>query len=341
MSISLTRLFDSVQYNIIMLLIPIEYHLEIRHLRYFVAVAEHLHFSKAAEYLHISQPPLTRQIQQLEEELGVSLLARTNRRVELTPEGKLFLDEIKQIVSRFDALKQRASEAARGQLGKLSIGFISVADYHVLPLLLNEFQSRFPYVTLNLREATTDIQLSALRDGDIDIGIVLAPVTDPTLAFRPLFREELVAVLPAGETAQHKSNRVQPLAIKSLAGRSFVMFPRASAPGLYDLIVAVCASAGFTPRVTQEAIQMQTIISLVSVGMGVALVPASLTNLGRAGVIYRPLKEKSPLVITGLAWKNSNASATLRAFLDLALALKLPRDWRTLTKQNSRTTNKL
>ena len=332
----MTRLFDSVQYNIITSLIPIEYYLEIRHLRYFVAVAEHLHFGKAAEYLHISQPPLTRQIQQLEEELGVSLLARTNRRVELTPEGRLFLDEAKQLVTRFDALKQRASEAARGQLGKLSIGFISVADYHVLPSLLSEFQSRFPNVTLNLREATTDIQLNALREGEIDIGIVLGPVTDAALEFRPLFREELVAVLPASDKLSVRGTALLPLAVKSLADRPFVMFPRPFAPGLYDHIVAVCARGGFTPRVTQEAIQMQTIISLVSVGMGVALVPASLTNLGRAGVIYRPLKEKSPLVITGLAWKNNNPSNTLRAFLDLATSMKLPPDWRTLSKQNSK-----
>ncbi len=314
--------------------------MELRHLRYFVAVGENLHFGRAADKLHISQPPLTRQIQQLEQELGVTLFARTNRRVELTSIGEQFMAEAKPLLAQFDSLKHHVSESAAGRLGKLSIGFISVADYHVLPSLLREFQSSYPNVTLNLREATTDLQLEALRNGEIDIGIVLAPLIDASLQFQPLFQEELVAVLPASIAGNNSRDLQAPISVKALAEQPFVMFPRHSAPGLHDAITGVCDRAGFAPHVGQEAIQMQTIISLVSVGMGVALVPASLTNLGRAGVIYRPLKEKSPLVTTGLAWKNSNSSPTLRAFLEVVARMKLPPNWQAFQKQKSKLTSK-
>ncbi len=309
--------------------------MELRHLRYFVAVGEKLHFGRAAEHLHMSQPPLTRQIKQLENELGAALFIRNNRRVELTAVGQRFLAETKPLLAQFDSLKHHVSETAAGRLGKLAIGFISVADYHVLPSLLREFQSRYPNVNLNLREATTDLQIDALRSGEIDIGIVLAPLTDPSLQFRPLFQEELVAVLPASDNENRGPSHAKAISVRELAEQPFVMFPRHSAPGLYDAIVDTCDRAGFAPRVAQEAIQMQTIISLVSVGMGVALVPASLTNLGRTGVIYRPLKEKSPLVTTGLAWKNSNSSPTLHAFLDLVKQMKLPPKWQSLLRRKT------
>ncbi len=309
--------------------------MELRHLRYFAAVSEHLHFGRAADQLHISQPPLTRQIQQLEEELGVTLFARTNRRVELTAAGQVLLTEAKPLLAQFDGLKHRVGESAAGRVGKLAIGFVSVADYHVLPSLLREYQSQYPQVVLSLREATTDLQLDALREGNIDIGIVLAPLNDTSLQFQPLFQEELVAVLPANLDTR---DRAKSISVTTLADQPFVMFPRHSAPGLHDAITGVCDRAGFAPRIAQEAIQMQTIISLVSVGMGVALVPASLTNLGRAGVCYRPLKEKSPLVTTGLAWKNSNSSPTLRAFLDVVARMKLPPNWQALLRRKSNLT---
>ncbi len=315
--------------------------MELRHLRYFVAVGEKLHFGRAAEQLHISQPPLTRQIQQLEEELGVALFTRSNRRVELTAVGQRLLAEAKPLLAQFESLKHHVSETAAGRLGKLAVGFISVADYHVLPSLLREFQSRYPNVTLNLREATTDLQLDALRAGEIDIGIVLAPLTDPLLQFQPMFQEELVAVLPASDEDNRAPSLAKAISVHALAERPFVMFPRHSAPGLYDAIIDTCGQAGFAPRVAQEAIQMQTIISLVSVGMGVALVPASLTNLGRAGVTYRPLKQKSPLVTTGLAWKNSNSSPTLRAFLELVREMKLPPNWQAFMRLRGKSHGKI
>lgn len=310
--------------------------MELRHLRYFIAVAEGLHFGRAARQLHISQPPLTRQIQQLERELGVALFVRTNRRVTLTHIGEQLLAEAKPLLAQFDALKLRASEAAAGRMGKLSIGFISIADYHVLPMLLREYRSRFSNVAIHLREATSDLQLDALRNGDLDIGIVLAPLADASIEFRTLFQEELVAALPAFDAKHDAVHTLPPISVRELAQHSFIMFPRHSAPGLFDAIVGTCARSGFSPNIGQVAIQMQTIISLVSVGMGVALVPASLTNLRRPGVVYRRLKEKSPLITTGLAWQTANASPTLRAFLDLVGQQKLPKTWASLVRNKAR-----
>lgn len=294
--------------------------MELRHLRYFVTVAEQLHFGRAAAALHISQPPLTRQIKQLEHELGVTLFERSNRRVELTAAGKVALEDAQRVLAQADALGTRAREVSRGSLGELSVGFISVADYNVLPPLLQAYRSRYPRVRLSLREATSDVQLEALRAERLDIGIVLAPVSDAQLAFRPLLHEPLVAALPAS----HRAGSLTRLPIKLLAAQPFILFPRPLAPGLYDAIIGACNRAGFEPAIAQEAIQMQTIVSLVSVGMGVALVPASLMHLRRTGVIYKPLQEKTPLVTTGLAWKNSNASVTVAGLLQVAAGLKFP-----------------
>lgn len=293
--------------------------MELRHLRYFVGVAEHLHFGRAAAALHISQPPLTRQIKQLEQELGVELFARNNRNVELTAAGRLALQEAKVLLAQADNLGLRAQQVARGASGELSIGFITVADYNVLPPLLKQFRATYPNVTLRLREATTDIQLEALRGDKLDIGIVLGPVVDSRLSFQPILREPLVAALPAS----HRARKLAQVRVAQLAESPFILFPRPLAPGLYDDIIGVCKRAGFSPTIGQEAIQMQTIVSLVSVGMGVALVPASLMHLRRTGVIYRPLKDKSPMVTTGLAWKLGNNAATIESFLRTATVLKI------------------
>jgi DNA-binding transcriptional LysR family regulator len=294
--------------------------MELRHLRYFAAVAEHLHFGRAAAALHISQPPLTRQIKQLEQELGVRLFARNNRNVELTAAGKLALQHATALLAQADELGQRTREVARGGSGELAIGFISVADYNVLPPLLKQFRARYPGVQLRLREATSDIQLEALRGGKLDLGIVLGPVDDAQLNFRATFREPLVAALPAAHGAH-----CAPLPVSTLRNEPFILFPRPLAPGLYDDIIGVCKRAGFSPEIGQEAIQMQTIVSLVSAGMGVALVPASLMHLRRTGVIYRALRDRSPTVTTGLAWKRDTDSTLVDNFLAVAATLKISR----------------
>jgi DNA-binding transcriptional LysR family regulator len=287
--------------------------MELRHLRYFVTVAEELHFGRAAQRLHLSQPPLSMQIKALESELGTRLLARTQRRVELTAAGLEFLKDARDILARVAQATEAAQRAGRGETGELTVGFVSIADYNILPPLLREVSARQPGVRLVLREATTDVQLRELTEGRMDVGFVLSPVNDERLKVLPLLREPLVAALPD----QHPVARGRgPLPLKRLADSPFILIPRHMAPGLYDNVVGFCRQAGFSPRVEQEAVQMQTVVSLVSAGLGVALIPASLRHLGRTGVVYRPLREASPLTEIAAAWCAHEERPALARFLD-------------------------
>jgi len=291
--------------------------IDLRRLRYFVAVAESLHFGRAAARLHMSQPPLSRQIQQLEREIGVLLLRRSKRRVELTDAGAYLLDQARAMLAEAETLAVRTRRVESGETGRLALGFISTVDYSVLPGLLSAYRAAHPGVTLELRELTGDVQLRELHEGRIDAGMLLAPVDDAALAMLPLLREPLVAALPADDLLARSR---APLSLASLTGRPFVIFPRSAAPGLYDAIIEFCRQAGFTPRIAQEAIQMQTIVSLVSAGLGVALVPASLRDMRRRGVVYRQLRQASPLLTILLAWHAASRSACLAQFVATARA---------------------
>jgi DNA-binding transcriptional LysR family regulator len=290
--------------------------MDLRHLRYFVTVAEELHFGRAAQKLHISQPPLSMQIRSLEEELGVMLLHRTQRHVSLTQAGHAFLQEARQILARLEQAVLMTRRAGRGEIGELAVSFISVADYNVLPVVLREFRQGFPQVNLTLRESTTDAQVRDLLGGRIDVGFVLPPIDEAALQSVCIVREPLVAALPDRHPLAQRSGK---LALANLKDAPFILFPRQIAPGLYDDVVSFCRAAGFSPRVEQEAIQMQTIVSLVSAELGVALIPASLTNLRRTGVTYKALREASPLTEIHLTWRRSDELPALRVFVDLAL----------------------
>jgi DNA-binding transcriptional LysR family regulator len=289
--------------------------MELRHLRYFVAVAEALNFGRAARRLAISQPPLSRQIRALEDELGTPLLARTRRAVALTAAGSALLPEARRLLREADALKEGARLLAAGAAGTVALGFISVAAYNILPALVPEFRKRHPGLKLALQEGATDALLPALVQGEIDVGMVLPPVADARLVYRPLVHDQLMVALPARARGRFPDGAL-PLA--ALAEEPFILFPRKAGPSLYDLIVGSCQRAGFSPRIDQEAIQMQTIVSLVAAGMGVALVPASLRHLRRTGVEYRQLKDKTRPVEIGLVWSAANESPSVRAFVALA-----------------------
>jgi DNA-binding transcriptional LysR family regulator len=286
---------------------------ELRHLRYFVALAEELHFGRAARRLHLSQPPLSMQIKALEAEIGTPLLTRTRRRVELTAAGAIFLRDARDILMRVEQATASARRVGRGEIGELAVGFVTIADYNVLPRVLSEFRVQHPEVRLTLREATTDAQLRELAEQRIDIGFVLAPIHDDNVTTRPLLSEPLVAALPAHHPLA-RTRAALPLA--RLADAPFILFPRHMAPGLYDDVVGFCRLAGFIPRVEQEAVQMQTIISLVSAGLGVALIPASMRNLGRSGVVYRSLREDSPLTQVLVAWRKGDNAPVLHRFVE-------------------------
>ena len=289
--------------------------MELRHLRYFVTVAEELHFGRAAKKLHISQPPLSMQIRAPEAELGVMLFNRTQRSVALTQSGNALLGEARHILARVDQAVLMTRRVSRGEIGELAIGFISVADYNVLPVVLREFRRAFPLVNLTLRESTTDAQIRDLLAGRIDVGFVLPPINEPSLESLPILREPLIAALPDKHPLARKAGK---LVLEKLKDAPFILFPRPYAPGLYDDVVSCCKAAGFSPRVEQEAIQMQTIVSLVSAELGVALIPASLTNLRRTGVTYKELKAGSPLTEVHLAWRRGDDLPALLVFVDVA-----------------------
>lgn len=286
-----------------------------RQLRYFVAVAEKLHFGRAAEALHISQPPLSRAIRALEARVGADLFVRSKRRVELTPAGARFLEEAKRVTAQLERAVLEARGVAAGERGRLRIGFVSLADYGVLPGLLREFKARYPGVTLALREMLSPDQSAALARGELDFGLLLPPVSDAaTLEHVVVQRERFLVALPA----RHRLAKEGKIAMRELRGEPLVMVPREIAPGLYDIVAGLAQRAGFSLDVAQEAIQMQTVVSLVSSGLGAAVVPASIANLGRRGVVYRELTDPHPRLDVWLAWPRGARSTLLREFVALA-----------------------
>ncbi len=282
-------------------------------MRYFVAIAEEGNFSRAARRLHVSQPPLSTQIKGLEEELGVKLLERTNRGVSLTAAGSVFFEEARAVLARLEHARSEAKRAERGDIGVLSIGFVSIADYGILPPALKDFRGRFPLVEVHLHELTTDAQIRELRAGRLDLGIGLAPVDEPDLQFERLLREELLLAAPSGHLVTKTSDLVD---LRGLSKESFIVPPRDVGPGLYDLIISHCRGSGFAPRVTQHARQMQTVVGLVSCGMGLALVPSSVRNLKRPGVQYRRLRGKAALIELGAVHLRGAESALREHFVE-------------------------
>ncbi|MCG1041563.1 LysR family transcriptional regulator [Mycetohabitans sp. B8] len=303
---------------------------DLRQLRYFVTLAEEQHFSRAAARLAMTQPPLSQAIRLLEDALGVRLFERTKRSVELTPVGAALLPEVRRVLAAADALAPLAHSLAQGETGVLALAFVSSADYGLLPGLLRQFGERFPRVRLQLLEATSDVQIDELVAGRIDAGIVIPPIPPrhaAVLSYLPIAREPLIVAMSC-ELAQALGTAYDQAEIElaQFADVPLVIFPRRLAPAFYDIIMGCYKAAGVVPRIGQEAIQMQTIVSLVSAGMGVALVPQSLHNLQRTGVVYRALRGALPVIETGLVWRTGDVSPVLAGFIDVvrAHALSIP-----------------
>lgn len=292
--------------------------IELRPLRQFIAVAEELHFGRAAERLHISQPALTQAIQQLELRMGAPLLERSQRRVSLSPAGAALLPELRRLIAAADALPAQAQAAAAGQAGRLRLAFVSSIAYGPLPGWLRSFREARPGVQLALREATLDVQLDAFAADQIDAGFVLHAegAAPPGLAARRVLREPLMLALP--ET--HALARQARPSWAALSAEPLVIFPRRIAPSLYDAILGHYRARGATPVIGQEAIQMQTIVNLVSAGMGIAWVPTSLTQLQRPGVVYRAPAGAALSCETSLVWREP-AQPAVRRFVDHVAAV--------------------
>jgi DNA-binding transcriptional LysR family regulator len=288
--------------------------LELRHLRYFVAVAEELHFGRAARRLGITQPPLSLQIQRLETELGVRLFERTNRRVELTPAGKALLAEGRHVLADFDNAANAARRAARGETGSLTVAFAASVMFLSLPRIIRRFRAQFPSVRLELRELPTGSQIVALRNGELDIGFLREPPPDAELTTETVMREELLLAL----SKRHALASRKRLRLVDVANEDFVLFPRDLAPGLHAHVLAVCAEAGVHPRIVQTSRELYTTVSLVEAGLGVTIIPASVRQMGWRGVRYYPIRSPSAVTRIDAAWRSDNASPILPAFVEIA-----------------------
>jgi len=287
--------------------------MELRHLRYFVAVAEELHFSRAAARLHIAQPPLSQQIRHLERELGVALFNRTRRHVELTAAGRAFLDESRRVLLQAERAARIAQRAGRGEIGQLAVAFVPSADLDLLPRVLRAWGARFPDVELDLQALLPVAQLEALAGGRIQVGLVRLPVAAGSEVIVECIQSEpLVAALPL----RHRLAKRARVRVADLAGDTMMMFPRQVAPGYYDMLISAFRGAGFTPRVFHPA-SMQTNLALVSAGLGVSLLPASIRNLRRTGVVYRPLASPVPRVELAVAYRRHDHSPIVLAFLEM------------------------
>ncbi len=285
--------------------------MELRQLRYFVAVAEELHFRRAAERLHISQPPLSQQIRALEDELGFALLERTRRRVSLTPAGEAFLRDARALLGELEGAVATARRIDAGQTGRLRINFVGSALFSIIPPTIERFRAARPGVEIELHERPTVDQIRAVRAGTSDVGLVRPPIEDDgELRAQTVLRERTVAALPAG----HALASLSRVPLRRLAAEPLVLFPRDQAPGFHDLVIDSLAGAGAVPRVIQYAPEMLTIIGLVAAGVGVSLVPASVRRLALDGVTYRPVAG-APLSELVAITRVGDDSALVRAFV--------------------------
>jgi len=287
--------------------------MELRHLRYFVAVAEELHFGRAALRLRMAQPPLSQQIQSLERELGVALFHRTTRRVGLTAAGAAFLVQARRVLDQAERAAQTAQRASRGEIGHLSIGFMPSADLDLLPRALRVWRTRFPNAEIELHTLLPGQQVEALRLGQIQLGILRLPIDDRSLVVKSIQREPMVIALPAPHPLARRS-RVR---IADLKTDAMIIFPRSTGPSHYDWLVATCRRAGFSPRVFHQTESLQTNLGLIAAGLGVSLLPASVRNLRRRGVVYRPLAPPVPHVEMAAAHLREDPPEIAKAFLEI------------------------
>jgi len=289
--------------------------MELRQLRYFVAVAEELHFRRAAERLHMSQPPLSHQIRLLEEELGCELLARTRRRVEMTPAGVAFLRDARAVLADLDRAAHNARRIHEGQTGTLRVSFAGSALLSLVPRVVQRLSATHPAIDIELHERSTSDQIRALAAGATDLGLAPLPVGDADVEIEVLVREPTVAAVPAS----HPLARARELTLGLLAEYPFVLFPREQAPGYHDLLMTSVTSAGTPPRVIQQASETQTIIGLVAAGVGVSLVPASVQQLALDGVAYRPVSGAPDTELAALT-RPGDRTGLIAAFLEAAAA---------------------
>jgi DNA-binding transcriptional LysR family regulator len=293
--------------------------MDIRQLRYFVAVAEELNFSQAARRLHMSQPPLSQQVKAMEEELGTILLERTRRSVRLTEPGRLFLIQARSILAQLDGAGDEVRRAARGEAGEIRMAFTgSVPMFEPFPRFIQAFRERFPAVRVEMGHLSSGAQLQAIADRRIDVGFLrpshqFAP--GPDIETRSIWEDELLAVLPSSHRLARARAGVR---MADLADEPFILFPRGIGCGLYDHVMGLCSQAGFAPRVAQEAREGVTILALIAAGTGISILPDTYRNASIPGVVLRPIAKAASKSRLLLAWRAGDRTPLLERFLAMA-----------------------
>ncbi len=293
--------------------------MELRHLRYFAAVAEELSFTRAAERLHIGQPPLSQQIQALEAEIGAKLLERNKRRVLLTEAGRLFLADARRMLALAEQAKETAHRAHMGEAGELRVGFTFSTPFTPLfAKVVRRYRQAYPRVLLSFQEMTTLHQLAKIESRELDVGFVRpASMQLPhKVALTKLRSDPLRLVLPADSPLA----RQESIAVKDLAGQAFVVFPKDAGTGIYHQIFELCRAAGFTPHIAMEAGEPSTIIGLVAAGCGISVLPGSFEGIHMEGVVYRPLADPEATTSMLLARHAEGGGPLAEAFVALAQA---------------------
>ena len=285
--------------------------MDLRQLRYFVAVAEELHFGHAAQRLRIAQPALSRQIQALEKDLLVQLLFRNRRRVQVTPAGQVFLERARQILARADEAVLAAQRVGGGVSGTLNLGFVGSATYDVLPGVLREFLKAAPHVDLTLSEMTVHTQIEALVEKRIDIGLLRLPAKTQGLVFRTIAREPLYVALPSS----HRLAQLPVVPLSALSAESFVLYPDHPRPSWTEYVIGLCQQAGFRPVVVQRTVEIQTTLSLVAAGIGLSIVPRCIGNLQRKDVVFRRLTGVRARTELLVAYRERDPSPVVQSFL--------------------------
>lgn len=290
--------------------------MELRHIRYFLAVAEERHFTRAARKVGIGQPPLSQQIRDLEDEIGAPLFRRVAHGAELTAAGSAFLDAVGALPALAERAVSSARRAARGETGSLKVGFTASTAFNaVVPSAIRAFRHDYPEVELSLEEANTTRLVAGLSEGTLDVAFLRPGAAGiDNFHLRPLAEEPLVVVL----SERHAKSTAGAIDLAGLAEDPFLLFPRPIGPTLYDSIVGACRDAGFDPRIAQLAPQIASIVNLVAADLGVSIVPASMSQLRVTGVVYRPISGRSPVARIALGCRRADPSPLVRNFVALA-----------------------
>ncbi len=290
--------------------------MELRHLRYFVAVAEELNFTRAAERLGISQPPLSLQIRQLEKELGAPLLRRQNRGVELTNIGKLMLEEARIILKQVDTAKTDVRRRVRGETGRINVGAGGAIYFHpLIPAIICEYRMRYPDIVLNPESSNSPLLVPRLCAGIIDVAFVWLPISDSNdLILAPLVDEEFVIILPP----RHALNGSSSAPLAALASEPFILPPREVNPGVYDSIISACHRAGFDPKLGPAVPQVASTVSMVAAGLGVSIVPQCISRIHADGISYLPIEGDAPRAVISLVYRRKDRSSTVQNFVEVA-----------------------